>query len=72
MPDIDLATARQCVLAAIERVEYAEQRWREKNLEPGASSAERQRALAVKQTWETEFGWQWRNVKALLAEKETG
>lgn len=61
---------RDLVLAAIKRCEVADQLRRKAQADPASSSKERQQELDLFESCQREFGWQWRNVKRLLEEKE--
>ena len=57
---------RTCVEDAIARLRRSVEVWRETEARPGASAELREQALRNYIVYEREFGWQWRNVEALL------
>lgn len=60
--------ARACVMAAIERVEKARQAHIDAEFDAKANMLDRMMADRRYRTTIEEFGWQWENVKNLLAE----
>lgn len=62
--------ARELVLASIERVETVSAEYLRMNGDATVGPVELQRQKALVESREREFGWQWKNVKRLLTEKD--
>jgi hypothetical protein len=63
---LTLSDRRRLIWYAIERIEAYEKARIETEENPSAGSLEIQRAREHVRAAEAEFGWQWKNVKALL------
>ena len=63
-----LGLARQCVAAAIGRIDVARSGWLKLQKDPSSSSTARAEAHRDMLAMLAEFGWQWENVKFILEE----
>ena len=68
--NLTLQDSHELVMAAIHRIEEAGSRFREVNADPTAGPGAIAGAREDMETMEHEFGWQWKNVRAVLTAKE--